>query len=170
MNIQGYTPTISAPMQPQAASTNGSSGSSGSSGTGNSGLSANNLQATFLNLLVTELQNQDPTQPVDPTQMVGQMVSLNELDQLISINQTLTTMAGSAGGTSTTSGTGTQGSVVGNPVGAAVTNAGTATTPGTVFGTQPALTTTPVPGGLMNLYGNIGTANPTTRYATQGGR
>jgi len=52
------------------------------------------LGTTFLNLLATELQNQDPTAPVDSTAMVGQMISLNQLDQLISINQTLTTTAG----------------------------------------------------------------------------
>jgi flagellar basal-body rod modification protein FlgD len=52
------------------------------------------LGTTFLNLLSTELQNQDPTAPVDSTAMVGQMISLNQLDQLISINQTLTTSAG----------------------------------------------------------------------------
>jgi len=44
-----------------------------------------------LSLLAQELQNQDPTAPVDPTAMVGQMISLNQLEQLITINQTLTT-------------------------------------------------------------------------------
>jgi flagellar basal-body rod modification protein FlgD len=48
------------------------------------------LDTTFLNLLAQELQNQDPTAPVDSTAMVGQMISLNQLDQLISINQYLT--------------------------------------------------------------------------------
>jgi flagellar basal-body rod modification protein FlgD len=51
---------------------------------------ANGIGTTFLNLLSTELQNQDPTAPVDSTAMVGQMISLNQLDQLISINQTVT--------------------------------------------------------------------------------
>jgi flagellar basal-body rod modification protein FlgD len=44
--------------------------------------------------LATELQNQDPTAPVDSTAMVGQMISLNQLDQLISINQTVTGSTG----------------------------------------------------------------------------
>ncbi len=44
------------------------------------------LDSTFLGLLTDELQNQDPTAPMDSTQMVGQMISLNQLDQLISIN------------------------------------------------------------------------------------
>ena len=64
------------------------------------------LGATFLNLLSTELQNQDPTAPVDSTAMVGQMISLNQLDQLISINQTLTTSSGTPGTPATTAAVG----------------------------------------------------------------
>jgi flagellar basal-body rod modification protein FlgD len=59
--------------------------------TGTSSLSGTTAGQTFLNLLVKELQNQDPTAPMDSTAMVGQMISLNQLDQLISINQTLGT-------------------------------------------------------------------------------
>jgi flagellar basal-body rod modification protein FlgD len=62
--------------------------------TTSSGSSASSLSSTFLNLLSTELQNQDPTAPVDSTAMVGQMISLNQLDQLISINQTVTGSSG----------------------------------------------------------------------------
>src|SRR5271166_4692170 len=96
MNIQGFSPIITAPLQAQTAhkpvAASSASGSSSTSiGTGS--LSANNLEGTFLNLLATELQNQDPTSPVDPTQMVGQLVSLNQLDQLISINSTLQSLA-----------------------------------------------------------------------------
>src|SRR5450755_3751632 len=92
MNIQGFTPSVAAPQMAQNASapraaTNSSSSSSSTDSA--SATSSTSLQSTFLNLLVTELQNQDPTSPVDPTAMVGQMVSLNQLDQLISINQTL---------------------------------------------------------------------------------
>lgn len=47
---------------------------------------------TFLTLLTTELQYQDPTSPLDPDQMVGQIVSLNQLDELMQINQTLQSM------------------------------------------------------------------------------
>jgi flagellar hook assembly protein FlgD len=71
-----------------AAATTGSSTSS--SGTTDVG-------STFLSLLVKELQNQDPTAPMDSTAMVGQMISLNQLEQLTSINQAV-------GGNSTLSG------------------------------------------------------------------
>ena len=48
------------------------------------------IGTTFLSLLTKELQNQDPTAPMDSTAMVGQMISLNQLDQLIAINSALT--------------------------------------------------------------------------------
>ena len=59
-------------------------------GTTSSSSTGSGLDSTFLNLLATELQNQDHTAPVDSTAMVGQMISLNQLDQLISINQAIT--------------------------------------------------------------------------------
>jgi flagellar basal-body rod modification protein FlgD len=80
----------SATSKANAASTSSTATSTSSSSTGTS------LGTTFLNLLAQELQNQDPTDPVDSTAMVGQMISLNQLDQLISINQGIT------GATSTT--------------------------------------------------------------------
>src|SRR6202453_672019 len=65
-----------------------------STGTSTGSTSASSIGSTFLSLLATELQNQDPTAPVDSTAMVGQMISLNQLDQLISINQTVTGSSG----------------------------------------------------------------------------
>jgi flagellar basal-body rod modification protein FlgD len=59
------------------------------------------LGTTFLNLLSTELQNQDPTAPVDSTAMVGQMISLNQLDQLISINTAVSAVGSSTATTAT---------------------------------------------------------------------
>ena len=50
----------------------------------------------FLTLLVTEMKNQDPTQPTDPTQYVQQLVGVNSLEQLIDINKAV-----SSTGTST---------------------------------------------------------------------
>jgi flagellar basal-body rod modification protein FlgD len=65
-------------------------------GTTSTTSSDGDLGTTFLNLLATELQNQDPTDPVDSTAMVGQMISLNQLDQLVSINQALTSSSSTA--------------------------------------------------------------------------
>ncbi len=95
--------------------TTGSTTSAGTSTTsGNSGLDGTTTGTTFLNLLVKELQNQDPDSPMDSTAMVGQMISLNQLDQLISINQTLSTASTSSTTTPTTGtpSTGTSGGAV----------------------------------------------------------
>ena len=95
MNIQGYTPGATASAAtPKSAS---GSGNGSQSATGN-------LDVSFLNLLITELRSQDPTSPMDATQMVGQMVSLNQLDQLISIHQILQNTSGTSGATSATKG------------------------------------------------------------------
>ena len=84
------TPAVShglaKPASAKAGSATATSGSASSDG-------ASGLGSTFLSLLAQELQNQDPTAPVDPTAMVGQMISLNQLEQLITINQTLNTPA-----------------------------------------------------------------------------
>lgn len=88
---------------PQAATTKAAATPAGT--TTATGSNVTNLSSTFLQLLTQELQNQDPTAPMDSTQMVGQMISLNQLEQLASINQTLTKSTGAAAGTSTGAGT-----------------------------------------------------------------
>ncbi|MFP5235420.1 MAG: flagellar hook capping FlgD N-terminal domain-containing protein [Acidobacteriota bacterium] len=73
----------------------GAAGSgSGDPSTTSATISAND----FLTLLVTELQNQDPTAQTDPNEYVNQLVSVNSLEQLIQINQTLNAATGSGGG------------------------------------------------------------------------
>jgi len=67
----------------------------------------------FLTLLVTEMKNQDPTQPTDPNAYVQQLVGVNSLQQLISINQDLTPASGN-GGSSSSSLTSPIGSVTGS--------------------------------------------------------
>lgn len=56
----------------------------------------------FLTLLVTQLKNQDPTQPSDPTQYVSQLVGVNSLQQLLDINKQLTSLGGSTSTSATT--------------------------------------------------------------------
>ncbi len=52
---------------------------------------SNITTSDFLTLLVTELQNQDPTQPTDPNEYITQLAQVNSLEQLIAINGDLTT-------------------------------------------------------------------------------
>lgn len=75
-----------------AAQTGGSQNASSTS----TDSSLQSIESTFLTLLAQELQNQDPTAPMDSTEMVGQMISLNQLDQLASINQVVTNALGSS--------------------------------------------------------------------------
>ncbi len=70
----------------------------------------------FLTLLVTEMRNQDPTASTDPNAYVNQLVSINSLEQLISINQNLSTALGTGSSSGNTSGAagGSTGQVVGS--------------------------------------------------------
>lgn len=43
----------------------------------------------FLQLLVTQLKNQDPTQPTDDTQMLSQLAQFSSLEQMQNLNQNL---------------------------------------------------------------------------------
>ncbi|MGJ3232402.1 MAG: flagellar hook assembly protein FlgD [Oceanicaulis sp.] len=47
---------------------------------------------TFLTLLTEQLQNQDPLQPMDSQEFVGQLVQFSSVEQLISSNQSLETL------------------------------------------------------------------------------
>ncbi len=91
---------------------------SNSSTTNSATVSAND----FLELLVTEMKNQDPTANTDPNEYINQLVQVNSLEQLMQINQDL-------GGSSSTSGSsGTSGSASNTPAetssGAAIPSTG----------------------------------------------
>ena len=47
-------------------------------------------QNQFLQLLITELKNQDPTQPTDQTQTLSQLAQFSSLEQMTNLNQTMT--------------------------------------------------------------------------------
>ncbi len=51
-------------------------------------------QDQFLKLLVNELQNQDPTAPVDQTQTLSQLAQFSQLQETTTLNQTLTANQG----------------------------------------------------------------------------
>lgn len=94
-----HVPAGGTTTQPMANSSSGT----GSAGSSNSASAAATISANdFLTLLVTEMQNQDPTANTDPNEYVNQLVNVNSLEQLISINQTLSGAIGSSGGGTTT--------------------------------------------------------------------
>jgi len=53
-------------------------------------------ESTFLKLLMAQVQNQDPMNPTDSTQFVGQLVQFSQLEQLLCINQGVQTLVSSA--------------------------------------------------------------------------
>ena len=72
-----------------AATTTNSTATSSSST--NSSTSANNTvnYNEFLQLLVAQLQNQDPTNPADPTTFVSQLASFSSVEQQVNANTKL---------------------------------------------------------------------------------
>ena len=68
-----------------------SSGSSAASATNAVGGLATN-ESTFLTLLVSQLKNQDPLSPTDSTQFVSQLAQFSSLEQLIGINQNVSSI------------------------------------------------------------------------------
>src|SRR5579884_1399462 len=55
--------------------------------TATTGLGSSLSSSDFLSLLTTELQNQDPTQPVDDTQSVAQLAQFSALSATEEMNQ-----------------------------------------------------------------------------------
>ncbi len=53
-------------------------------------------ESMFLNLLVAQIQNQDPLNPSDSTQFVSQLAQFSELEQVIGIRSDTDTLASSA--------------------------------------------------------------------------
>jgi flagellar basal-body rod modification protein FlgD len=73
-------------MTGAASSTSTPSSSSAGAATPNIGYTE------FLQLLMTEMQNQDPTAPMDPTQSVAQIATFSQVEQQVQTNSTLTAM------------------------------------------------------------------------------
>ena len=46
----------------------------------------------FLTLLMAEMKNQDPTQPMDPSQMVSQLATVSEVGQAVQTNTNLASL------------------------------------------------------------------------------
>ena len=109
--LKGTAASPMASSTPQANGTNSADDTSSGSAT----ISAND----FLTLLVTEMQNQDPTADTDPNEYINQLVQVNSLEQLININQTL---SGALGSTTPSSGDGSSGQVAAAPGGTAATS------------------------------------------------
>ncbi|MGB7762437.1 MAG: flagellar hook capping FlgD N-terminal domain-containing protein [Bryobacteraceae bacterium] len=105
------------------APTGTSTTSSAASGvTASSGASAASDQDMFLQLLVAQMQNQDPLNPMDGTTFVTQLAQFQQLDTSIgtgsdvsSILQDLNSLVGNSNANTTTGGTGNSTGATTNP-------------------------------------------------------
>jgi flagellar basal-body rod modification protein FlgD len=70
-----------------------SSGSAASSSSSTGTQSPADLQNTFLTLLVTQLQNQDPTNPTDSSQMTSQLAQISTVSGIGQLNTSLSSLA-----------------------------------------------------------------------------
>jgi len=75
-------------MTPVPASTSGASSATGQSTNPLASLSSN--FGDFLHLLMTQLQNQDPTSPMDANQFTSELVQFSSVEQQINTNSSLT--------------------------------------------------------------------------------
>jgi len=71
---------------PMATNNTTTSGTSGSNNTSSSNpMNGLGNTSTFLSLLVAQLQNQDPTNPVDGTAFVTQLAEFNDVEQNLAV-------------------------------------------------------------------------------------
>ncbi len=79
-----------APAATTPSTTASSSTASAMGSTANTQLAGNFTE--FLQLLTTQLQNQDPTSPLDPNQFTSELVQFASVEQQINTNTSLTTL------------------------------------------------------------------------------
>jgi flagellar basal-body rod modification protein FlgD len=82
-------------------------------------------EQTFLQLFVSQMENQDPTNPMDGTQFVTQLAQFSQLEQSLQMRQDLDSLVKDFSGLSSSTATGSTGS------GTATGTAGSGTTTGT---------------------------------------
>jgi flagellar basal-body rod modification protein FlgD len=76
--------------------TSGTNGTSGSSSTSSSGTGGVTLGGTdFLTLMLAQLQNQDPTSPVDSNEFLSQLASLSEVQGINQLNTSFSSLSNS---------------------------------------------------------------------------
>ncbi|MEM5384718.1 flagellar hook assembly protein FlgD [Paraburkholderia phymatum] len=80
--------TVSQTLLDTMNGTNSASSSSASSAT-----SGSDLQNTFLQLLIAQMKNQDPTNPMDSSQMTSQLAQINTVTGIQQLNTSLTSLA-----------------------------------------------------------------------------
>ena len=72
-----------------AANASAAASEAASSNTSQNSMNSMGNTSTFLSLLVAQLQNQDPTNPVDGTTFVTQLAEFNNVEQSLAMRQDL---------------------------------------------------------------------------------
>jgi flagellar basal-body rod modification protein FlgD len=81
--------TVSQTLLDTMNGTNSATGAASSS----AATSAANLQTTFLQLLVAQLKNQDPTSPMDSSQMTSQLAQISTVQGISTLNTSLSSLS-----------------------------------------------------------------------------
>ena len=93
-------------VNPVTSPSSNSTSSTSSSAAANANALNTPSESMFLNLLVAQMQNQDPLNPTDSAQFVSQLAQFSELEQVIGIRTDTDTLASAAtAGSTTTSST-----------------------------------------------------------------
>jgi flagellar basal-body rod modification protein FlgD len=87
MTVSAATPISSA-----AVATNAATGSTATATSAQASATPTLSYNSFLTLLMAELKNQDPTQPMDPSQMVSQLATISEVGQAVQTNSSLSSL------------------------------------------------------------------------------
>lgn len=93
--------SITSPLNAAAASTAASTSQSSTSTSQSNSSSATTSEGTFLQLLVSQLQNQDPLNPMDSTTFVTQLAQFSQLETLFGVKGDLDSLDVAAGQTPT---------------------------------------------------------------------
>lgn len=110
--MSGSISSLSSSTQANAGITAASNSSATTSSATNPLSSLTNNFNSFLNLLLTQLQNQDPSSPMDTNQFTSELVQFSEVEQQITTNGSLTTLIQATQGTETIQASGVVGKQV----------------------------------------------------------
>jgi flagellar basal-body rod modification protein FlgD len=78
---------MSSPVSPIASLSNSAASANSSTNAAIDATTSLGNEDTFLQLLVAQIKNQDPTQPVDSSTFLTQLAEFSQLEQLIGIRQ-----------------------------------------------------------------------------------
>ncbi|MGA2211633.1 MAG: flagellar hook capping FlgD N-terminal domain-containing protein [Bryobacteraceae bacterium] len=101
---------MASPVSAVTSAANPAATASSSNSTTSAGANQQISEATFLQLLVAQLQNQDPLQPMDGMQFVTQLAQFSQLESVYGIQKDTDSLVADAGAASSSSTSGSSSS------------------------------------------------------------